>query len=82
VLDPCNRCRRFVRENEPCPFCGDDSPRTRERFKQLGRVFIAASAAGTITITACSAYGMPAPPEGPYVNRDATPETDGSERDP
>jgi hypothetical protein len=76
VLDPCNHCRRFIRENEPCPFCGDDTPRVRTKFRQFGRVFVAATAAGTITMTACSAYGLPPPPEGPYVNRDAAAETD------
>jgi len=76
VLDPCNSCRRFVRENEPCPFCGDNTPRVRDRFKQFGRIFVAATAATAITMHACSAYGMPAPPEGPYGAKDATPETD------
>lgn len=77
----CNACRRFVREDEPCPFCGDSSPRVRERYKQFGRIFVAATAASAITMHACSAYGVPAPPGGPYVNKDAAAEADTDDND-
>ena len=83
MLYPCNDCRRFVRVGEACPFCGCTEQAPRERFTRVGRVFVAATAASTLTFFACSAYGSPVGPRdyGPYYNPDAAPDADASDSD-
>ncbi|MBL8716872.1 MAG: hypothetical protein JNL79_12795 [Myxococcales bacterium] len=74
MLVPCSACRRHVRSEERCPFCGG-RPSVRhgeagQTTRRLGGIVALAAAAGAI-VSACSAYGTPPLPEGPYRPHDA-----------
>lgn len=75
MLTVCASCKRHVRSGE-CPFCGSTA-RIGTRAHRIGRVFFALGTGAAISSYACSAYGAPSIPSGPYVPHDAGPEADG-----
>ena len=73
MLGVCASCKRHVREGT-CPFCGARE-RITARAHRIGRVFFAIGTGAAIGSYACSAYGAPSLPPGPYVvdaGRDAS----------
>ncbi len=75
-MHTCARCRRHIRE-DACPFCGGDAaPLERPAVHRVGRLFFAIGTGVAVSGYACSAYGLPPTPSGPYAAVDTGPETD------